>query len=49
MDVLLPTELRLSAPNRFDQRWSFHGERGLASAVLVPGVVADGLDKTYIE
>lgn len=49
VDVLLPTEIGFRSSNRFRQRRSFDGERGLASAMFVPGVVADGLDETYIE
>jgi hypothetical protein len=49
MDMLLPAEVGLRAPNCFGQRRSFDSERSLARAMLVSGVIANCLDKTYIE
>jgi len=48
VDVLLPAEIGFRSPNRFRQRRSLDGERGLTGAMLVPRVVADCLDKAHI-
>ena len=49
VNVLLPTEVSLRLLNCFEKRRSFDLERSLADEVLVPGVVANPLDKTRIE
>jgi hypothetical protein len=49
VDVLLSAEVGFRAPDRFGQGRSFNRKRCLARTMLVPGVVANGLDETHIE
>jgi hypothetical protein len=47
--VFLPAEIGLRTPDGLGQRRSLDGECSLAGTMLVPGIVADGLDESHIE
>jgi hypothetical protein len=49
MDVPLSAEIGLGALERFSERSSFHGKPGLAGAMLMAGVVANGLEEANVE
>jgi hypothetical protein len=45
----LPAEIGLRLADRIGQRRRLDRERRLTGAMLVTGVIADGLDETHIE
>src|SRR5262249_33775847 len=49
MNVFLPAKIRLGTRDGFRQRSRLDREGRLAGAVLVTGIVANGLDETHIE